>query len=79
MQENTAVIERKHRVDEDGATVNYDLERHFRKPRDGSFWLASEGNAKGRPNLLIHAAASGEVLEEVSWVTGSGCIEKQWF
>lgn len=33
---------------------------------DGTFWIASEGNASdSRPNRLLHVAADGRVLDEV--------------
>jgi hypothetical protein len=32
---------------------------------DGTFWLASEGDDEGRPNLLIQTDAAGQVLAEV--------------
>lgn len=70
-----AVIEESTVLMKDGATVNYDLEG-ISQARDGSFWLASEGNAKGRPNMLIHAAASGEVLEEVRLPAEVDALEK---
>ncbi len=46
-----------------GETVNYDLEG-IAQAANGDFWLASEGNGKTRPNLLIRANATGEVLQE---------------
>lgn len=46
-----------------GSTVDYDLEG-IAQATNGDFWLASEGNGKARPNLLIQANASGEVLAE---------------
>ncbi len=46
-----------------GETVIYDLEG-IAQAANGDFWLASEGNGKTRPNLLIRANATGEVLQE---------------
>lgn len=46
-----------------GSTVDYDLEG-IAQAANGDFWLASEGNGKAKPNLLIKANASGEVLAE---------------
>lgn len=46
-----------------GSTVDYDLEG-IAQAANGDFWLASEGDGKNRPNLLVRASASGEVLRE---------------
>ena len=46
-----------------GATVDYDLEG-IAQAANGDFWLASEGNGKARPNLLIQTNARGDVLNE---------------
>lgn len=47
-----------------GGRGDYDPEGIAVAP-DGSLWLASEGNAGSRPNLLVHMDASGVVLEEI--------------
>lgn len=46
-----------------GATVDYDLEG-IARAGNGDFWLASEGDGKNRPNLLVRTSPSGEVLRE---------------
>lgn len=50
-----------------GATVDYDLEGLVQRA-DGSFWGVSEGVAAGgaRENLLIHIAADGTVMQEIT-------------
>ncbi len=58
-----AVIDAQTELRKDGKTVNYDLEG-IAQATNGDFWLASEGNGKAKPNLLIRANAKGEVLEE---------------
>ena len=58
-----AVIDRQIELRKAGKTVDYDLEG-IAQANNGDFWLASEGNAKAKPNLLIHANATGEVLAE---------------
>lgn len=49
----------------DGAQASYDPEGVAVAP-DGGFWVASEGNAKDRRNLLIKVAADGTVEKEVT-------------
>lgn len=46
-----------------GKAVDYDLEG-IAQAASGEFWLASEGNGKAKPNLLIRTSAQGEVLDE---------------
>lgn len=58
-----AVIDGQIELRKAGATVDYDLEG-IAQAANGEFWLASEGNGKAKPNLLIHTNAQGEVLEE---------------
>ncbi len=58
-----AVIDAQIELHKAGKTVDYDLEG-IAQAADGDFWLASEGNGKAKPNLLIRANAQGEVLEE---------------
>lgn len=48
----------------EGGSGSYDAEGIAVAP-DGTFWLASEGDDEGRPNLLVQTGASGEVLREV--------------
>ncbi|MCQ4062358.1 esterase-like activity of phytase family protein, partial [Klebsiella pneumoniae] len=57
------LIDRQIELRKAGTSVDYDLEG-IAQASNGDFWLASEGNGKGRPNLLIHANARGEVLDE---------------
>lgn len=63
-----AVIDAQTELRKDGKTVNYDLEG-IAQAANGDFWLASEGNGKAKPNLLIRANAKGEVLEEYALPT----------
>jgi len=58
-----ALIDRQIELRKAGTSVDYDLEG-IAQASNGDFWLASEGNGKARPNLLIRANASGEVLDE---------------
>jgi hypothetical protein len=58
-----AVIDGQTELRKDGETVNYDLEG-IAQASNGDFWLASEGNGKAKPNLLIHANSKGDVLAE---------------
>ena len=58
-----AVIDGQTELRKDGETVNYDLEG-IAQASNGDFWLASEGNGKAKPNLLIHADSKGDVLAE---------------
>ncbi|NKQ12075.1 esterase-like activity of phytase family protein [Pseudomonas sp. SST3] len=58
-----AVIDGQIELRKSGSTVDYDLEG-IAQDANGNFWLASEGNGKAKPNLLIHASAQGEVLAE---------------
>ncbi|MCQ4317163.1 alkaline phosphatase [Stutzerimonas zhaodongensis] len=58
-----ALIDRQIELRKDGSTVDYDLEG-IAQAANGDFWLASEGNGKAKPNLLIHANAKGDVLAE---------------
>ena len=58
-----AVIDRQIELHKAGETVDYDLEG-IAQASNGDFWLASEGNGKAKPNLLIRANAQGEVLAE---------------
>ena len=58
-----AVIDGQIELRKAGKTVDYDLEG-IAQAGNGDFWLASEGNGKARPNLLIRASANGEVLAE---------------
>lgn len=60
-----AVIDGQIELSKAGKTVDYDLEG-IAQAGNGDFWLASEGNGKARPNLLIRANAGGEVLEEIA-------------
>ena len=59
-----AVIDGQIELRKAGKTVDYDLEG-IAQASNGDFWLASEGNGKAKPNLLIRANAKGEVLEEI--------------
>lgn len=47
-----------------GGRGDYDPEGIAHAP-DGTWWIASEGNSGGRPNLLVQVDASGRVLWEV--------------
>ncbi|MEK0360930.1 MULTISPECIES: esterase-like activity of phytase family protein [unclassified Pseudomonas] len=58
-----AVIDGQIELHKAGETVDYDLEG-IAQAGNGDFWLASEGNGKAKPNLLIRTNAQGEVLEE---------------
>ncbi len=58
-----AVIDGQIELRKAGKTVDYDLEG-IAQASNGDFWLASEGNGKAKPNLLIRTNAKGEVLEE---------------
>jgi hypothetical protein len=58
-----AVIDGQIELRKSGSTVDYDLEG-IAQGANGDFWLASEGNGKAKPNLLIHASAQGDVLAE---------------
>ncbi|WP_417777022.1 esterase-like activity of phytase family protein [Stutzerimonas xanthomarina] len=58
-----AVIDGQIELRNAGKTVDYDLEG-IAQAGNGDFWLASEGNGKAKPNLLIHTNANGEVLNE---------------
>ena len=58
-----AVIDGQTELRKAGKAVDYDLEG-IAQAANGDFWLASEGNSKAKPNLLIRANAKGEVLEE---------------
>ncbi|MCH2340942.1 esterase-like activity of phytase family protein [Pseudomonas sp. NPDC047963] len=58
-----AVIDGQTELRKDGESVNYDLEG-IAQANNGDFWLASEGNGKAKPNLLIRANVKGEVLNE---------------
>ena len=58
-----ALIDRQIELRKGGKTVDYDLEG-ISQAANGDFWLASEGNGKAKPNLLIHTNAKGEVLAE---------------
>ena len=58
-----AVIDRQIELRKAGKTVDYDLEG-IAQAMNGDFWLASEGNGKAKPNLLIRANAKGEILNE---------------
>ncbi|MBA1276832.1 esterase-like activity of phytase family protein [Stutzerimonas stutzeri] len=58
-----AVIDGQIELHKAGETVGYDLEG-IAQAGNGDFWLASEGNGKAKPNLLIRTNAQGEVLEE---------------
>ena len=58
-----AVIDGQIELRKAGKTVDYDLEG-IAQAGNGDFWLASEGNGKAKPNLLIRASANGEVLAE---------------
>ena len=58
-----ALIDGQIELRKDGATLDYDLEG-IALAANGDFWLASEGNGKDRPNLLIRSNARGEVLGE---------------
>ena len=58
-----ALIDRQIELRKAGKTVDYDLEG-IAQAANGDFWLASEGNGKAKPNLLIHANPNGEVLGE---------------
>ena len=58
-----AVIDGEIELRKSGKTVDYDLEG-IAQAANGDLWLASEGNGKAKPNLLIRANANGEVLNE---------------
>jgi hypothetical protein len=47
-----------------GGRGGYDPEGITVAP-DGTFWIASEGDDEGRPNLLVQTDAAGQVLREV--------------
>ena len=59
-----AVIVDRVQVDSDALTASPDLEG-ISVGLDGTFWLASEGNAS-RPNAIIHTDAAGSVLAEIT-------------
>lgn len=60
-----AVITAAMTVTRDGATAeNLDLEGIAIDP-EGGFWLASEGNAKDRKNLLLKVDAKGSILKNI--------------
>ncbi len=60
-----AMITAEMTVTRDGATAeNLDLEGIAINP-DGGFWLASEGNAKDRKNLLLQVDAKGAIMKEI--------------
>jgi len=58
-----ALIDGEIELHKAGETLDYDLEG-IAQAANGDFWLASEGNGKKRPNLLVHATAQGDVLAE---------------
>ncbi|AHL76810.1 alkaline phosphatase [Stutzerimonas stutzeri] len=58
-----AIIDGQTALRKAGGTVNYDLEG-IAQAANGDFWLASEGDGKNKPNLLIRANAAGNVLQE---------------
>lgn len=58
-----ALIDGEIELRKGGSTVDYDLEG-IAQAGNGDFWLASEGDGKKRPNLLLRSSASGEVLRE---------------
>jgi hypothetical protein len=47
-----------------GGTGNYDPEGIAVAP-DGSYWIASEGNAGSRPNRLLHTDSNGVLIDEI--------------
>ncbi|MDF7801922.1 esterase-like activity of phytase family protein [Pontiellaceae bacterium B1224] len=51
-----------------GASESLDLEGIAMGP-DGKFWLASEGNADGRPNMVLKVDTDGTVLDEITLPT----------
>lgn len=48
-----------------GGTGNYDPEGITVAP-DGSYWIASEGNAGSRPNRLLQTDEQGNLLQEIT-------------
>lgn len=61
-----AAITAEMTVTKDGKTAeDLDLEG-IAVAADGGFWLASEGNAKGRKNLLLKVDAKGAVQDEIA-------------
>lgn len=70
-----AIIDGQIALQKNGASVNYDLEG-IAQATDGSFWLASEGNGSSRPNLLIKASASGEILGEFTLPAEVNALQK---
>ncbi|MBE7184094.1 MAG: esterase-like activity of phytase family protein [Methylobacterium mesophilicum] len=61
-----AAITAETTVTKDGRTIeDLDLEG-IAAAADGGFWLVSEGNAKGRKNLLLKVDAKGTVQQEIA-------------
>lgn len=58
-----------------GTAVNYDLEG-IAQAVDGSFWLASEGNATSTSNLLIKASADGNIVAEYVLPAAINALQK---
>lgn len=52
------------RIQVTGASESLDLEG-ISMGVDGKFWLASEGNANSRPNMMLKVDTDGTVLEEI--------------
>jgi hypothetical protein len=71
-----AVIESEIPLKKSGAPVDYDLEG-IAVCRDGSFWLASEGDGTNdKPNLLIEARADGTIVREVQLPASVSALQK---
>ncbi|MBB3104218.1 esterase-like activity of phytase family protein [Azomonas macrocytogenes] len=62
-RQTPAIIDGQIELHKAGTTVDYDLEG-IAQAVNGDFWLASEGDGKQQPNLLIRTNAQGEVLHE---------------
>lgn len=62
---NTHPAQITDRVQVTGASEALDLEG-IAMGRDGTFWLASEGNADDIPNLILNVDTDGSVLSEIA-------------
>jgi hypothetical protein len=70
-----AKIDGRIALSKNGASVNYDLEG-IAQANDGSFWLVSEGNGSSTSNLLIKAAASGNIVAEYTLPAAVNALQK---
>lgn len=70
-----AIIDNRIALSKNGSSVNYDLEG-IAQAADGSFWLASEGNGSSTANLLVKAAASGDIVAEYALPAAVNALQK---